>query len=106
MFCGLRYGGWTAALVLARYSLPIDKVNQFPGILIQIPLQLTLLIEDKLSRRIKYTRTLALVLVVDLNDARCEVEGLRLGIKECFPESDLAVCDEDNFCAPSPSESS
>ena len=88
-----------SSLVHARTASPIDNVSEPPWVLIQIPLQFTLLIDNQLSRRIQDARTFALVLVVDFNYARGKVERLRLGIKECFAESDLAVGDEDNFSA-------
>src|SRR5271156_5612057 len=49
-------------------SLPIDKVRQSPGVLIQIPLQLPLFVKDDLRHWIEDSRALALVLIVEFED--------------------------------------
>jgi hypothetical protein len=54
-----------AVLVDAGRSWPIDDINELPGVLSQVPLQLALFIKDQLRRGIEGPCALALVLVVD-----------------------------------------
>ena len=48
---------------------------------------------------VKDATTLALFLVVDVEFAACEVEGLRLGVRVHFTEAELAIGDETNLAS-------
>ena len=56
-------------------------------------------IEDQLRCGIESSRALALVLVVEFEDAGGEVERLRLSVEESFTEADLPIGDEDDLAS-------
>jgi hypothetical protein len=85
------------ALVDAGRSSPIQDVRESPRILTQVQLQLTLAIHDQLCRGVEASRALALVLIVEFQDACGQIEGLRLGVEEGFTKADLAIGDEHNL---------
>ena len=67
-------------LVDPRSALPVDDIDQFPGILIELELNLALFVHGQLTQGIKNAGALALVLIVEIKFASSEVEGLRLCI--------------------------
>src|SRR5262249_18964265 len=91
--------GSADTLVNSGRALPVDEVRQSPGILVEIPLQLALFVENQLRRRIKHPRALALILVVQIQNARSEIEGLRLAVGPCLGKPDLAAGEKDNLPA-------
>src|SRR5260370_39656094 len=86
-----------AELVDAGSALPINDVNEFPGVLVELNLQLSFFVGSELCGGVKDATTLALFLVVDVEFAACEVEGLRLGVRVHFTEAELAIGDETNL---------
>ena len=58
----------------AGRSCPIENVNQIPRVLVQIPLQLALRVEDELGRWIEDACALALILVVEVEYAGRQIE--------------------------------
>jgi len=89
---------WPTLINTGR-SCPIQDVDQLPWVLSQIPLQFSLTVENELGCGIKHPRALALVLIVDFDDAGSEIEGLRLGIVVSLPKSDPAIGHEDDLPA-------
>src|SRR4029077_10518536 len=71
--------------------VPLDDVRQPPGILVQLELQLSLLVDDELSGREKHAFTLALVFIIHGECTGGEIEALRLRIPVGFAESNLAA---------------
>jgi hypothetical protein len=85
------------ALVDAGRSLPVENIHQFPGILIEVNLQLPLLIDHELCGRIQDTRALVFVLVIQVDFTGRQVEGLRLGIGPNFAEAKLPIGNKADF---------
>src|SRR5580698_11648344 len=67
-------------LVDAGGALPVDDVDQFPRILIELELNLTLFVHGELASGIEDAGAFALVGVVDVELAGGEVKGLRLRV--------------------------
>ena len=80
-----------ATLVGTRSPWPIEDVREPPRVLAQIQLQFALFIKDELRLGIEGARALALVLVIDVDEASGEIEGLRLGVEEGFAKADLPI---------------
>ena len=76
----------------ARRAFPIENIDQLPGVLIEVDLQPPALIHHELGLRKQYARSLIFVLVVQVDFAACQVEGLRLGIAE----ENLRLCRQDD----------
>src|ERR1700730_16241258 len=87
----------SARLVNAGRSLPIDNASQVPRIPDEIHLQLSLLIDHKLGRRVQDTRALALVRVVQVELASRQVIGGRSGVPVHLTASEEAVSDKANL---------
>src|SRR6516164_4061561 len=73
-------------LVDTGSALPIDDIDQFPGILIELELNLPFFVHCELTQGIKNTGALALVLIVEIKFTGSEVEGLRFCIPVNFAE--------------------
>src|SRR6516225_111057 len=86
-------------LVDAGRSWPIDDINQLPGVLIEIKLQLPFLINDELGCRKQNARVLALVGRVQVEFARRQVEGHGLAVRPSFAKSNLTIGDKANLPA-------
>jgi hypothetical protein len=63
------------ASVHTRRTFPIDYVNQFPGILVQLDLQLPVLVNSQLCQGIQHATALASVLFVYVKFTGRQVEG-------------------------------
>jgi len=63
-------------LIDAGSALPVDDVDQFPRILIELELNLALFIHGELASGIENASALALVCIVDIEFPSGEVEGL------------------------------
>src|ERR1700739_2805938 len=84
-------------LMYSRSTLPIDKVRQPPGVLIQVQLQLAFFVDDQLRSGKQLAGALALVLIVELQHASSQIKGLSLAIGPCLTESDLSSSGKDNL---------
>ena len=62
------------SLVDASGSRPVQDIDEFPGVLCEVPLQLPCVTKHELGSRVRDSRALALVLVIDLDHARSEIE--------------------------------
>src|SRR6516162_3658968 len=82
--------------LVLRCALPVDDIAEPPWVLIQLDLQLAVLVDGELASGVKNAAALALVLIIQLQLARGEIERLRLGVVVRFTKSDLAVGDEAN----------
>jgi hypothetical protein len=85
------------ALVDAGRSFPIENVNEFPRVLIQIPLQFALFVEHELRQGMQNANALGLVLVVNFDDSGGKIVRYRLAIGPGLRKTDLAVGHKDNF---------
>jgi len=74
------------ALVNAGRSLPIENVNQIPGVPNEIHLQLSLLIDHELGCRVQHARALALVRIIHVEFASRQVVVGRSGVPVHLPE--------------------
>ena len=64
----------TSVLIDAGSSRPVEYVDQFPWILCEIPLQLPCVTKHEFGSGIQDAGALALVLIVNLEDAGSEIE--------------------------------
>ena len=71
-----------------------DDVRQAPRIFAELNLQIAVLIDYQLCRRVQHAGALLLVLIVDVDFAAGKVVGLRLSVMVGLLESDPAVGDE------------
>src|SRR6185437_4173623 len=94
IFCKRRALSTNRALIVPAVSLPVDNVRQSPRILIQVHLQFTLFVNNELRKRIDLARALALVLVVDVEDAGGQVIRHRLTVRPGFSHANLAIRDK------------
>src|SRR5258708_31876812 len=78
-------------LLLGTSTVPIDDVDQLPGILAELELKLTLFVDDQLGSRVKHAAALLLIFIVQINFASGQIEGFALGVVVGFTESDPAV---------------
>ena len=83
-------------LVDASGSLPIENAGQSPGILVKVPLELAFFVKDELRSRIEDSRALALVLIVQFEDAGSQVIGHRLTVCPGFSEANLTIGDKND----------
>ena len=67
-------------MLVLRRTLPVDNVGKPPGILVQLDLQLTVLVDGELASRVQDAPALALILIVQLHLTCGQIERLRLGI--------------------------
>src|SRR4029077_1057935 len=88
-----------AKLVDAGSALPVDDIDQFPGILIELELNLPFFVHCQLTERIKNAGALTLVLIIEIEFTSSEVEGLRLCIPVNFAEPQKAIGDPADFAA-------
>jgi hypothetical protein len=91
--------GKKGELVDAGRTLPVNDVDEFPGILIELELELALLVDGELASGIQDAGALALVGIVDVELAGGEVEGLRLRVGIDFAEAELAIGDPANLAS-------
>src|SRR5580765_1250778 len=82
---------WFRRLVDAGRAFPVENIDQLPGVLIEVNLQLTLLIDHELGGGIQDACALVFVLVVYVDFAGSQVEVLRLRIGPNFAEAKLAI---------------
>ena len=87
------------ASVLGASTVPIDDVDQLPGILAEFKLKLALFVDDELGSRVQYAAALVLIRVVQIKFASGQIEGFALGVVVGFTESDPAVGGEPDFAA-------
>src|SRR5262249_52488458 len=80
--------GWP---LLRRRSLPLDYIDQFPGVLFELELQFAFVINDELCCWIENTLTLAFVLIVEPDFACRKIKALRLRRRIALAEGDPAV---------------
>src|ERR1700686_4353845 len=85
------------ALVNAGRSLPIENVNQIPGVPNEIHLQLSLLIDHELGCRVQHARALALVRIIQVEFASRQVVVGRSGVPVHLPEPEGPVSDKANL---------
>ena len=83
----------------AGSAFPIDDVNEFPGILIELELNLSLFVHGELTSGIKNASALVLVRVVEIEFAGGQVEGLGLGVGVDFTKAQQAIGDETNVAS-------
>jgi len=83
----------------AGSAFPIDDVNEFPGILIELELNLALFVHGQLASGIEDAGALALVGVVDVEFTGGEVKGLRLCVGVDFAEAKQAIGNPADFAA-------
>src|SRR5690348_3721892 len=88
---------WLRRLVDAGRAFPVENIDQLPGVLIEVNLQLTLLIDHELGGGIQDACALVFVLVVQVDFAGSQVEGLRLGICQNLAEAKLPIGNKADF---------
>src|SRR5437899_1880885 len=89
---GKSYPRWVLLLLLVGPgTVPIDDVDQLPGILAELELKLTLFVDDQLGSGVKDSAALLLVRVVQIKFASGQIEGFALSVVVGFTESDPAV---------------
>src|SRR5260370_40635722 len=71
--------------------MPIEDVDQLPGILAELELKLTLFVDDQLGSRVQNAAALVLIRVVQIKFTSGQIEGFALGVVVGFTESDPAV---------------
>ena len=62
-------------------GIPLDDVSQPPGVLVELPLQLSFFIDDELRGREENTVALALVAIIYVDFTGSQVETLRLAVQ-------------------------
>lgn len=77
--------------------VPVNDVDEFPGILVQPKLELPLVVDDQLGRRIQNAPALVLVLIVQVEFAARQVVRDGLGVRIGFTEANLTVGDKANL---------
>src|SRR4029077_12531276 len=83
----------------AGSAFPVDDIDQFPGILIELELNLALFVQGQLASGIENAGALALVGVVDVEFTGGEVKGLRLCVGVDFSEAKQAIGNPADFAA-------
>src|SRR4029077_617223 len=83
----------------AGSAFPVDDIDQFPGILIELELNLALFVQGQLASGIENAGALALVGVVDVEFTGGEVKGLRLCVGVDFAEAKQAIGNPADFTA-------
>jgi len=86
-------------LLVGPSSVPIDDVDQLPGILAELKLKLALFVDDQLGSRVKHSAALLLILIVQIKFPSGQIEGFALSVVIGFTESDPAVGSEPDLAA-------
>src|ERR1700730_11826056 len=92
-------GGYYLLLLVGASTVPIEDVDQLPGILAELELELPLFVDDQLGSRVENAAALLLVRVVQVKFASGQIEGLALGVVVGFTESDPTVGSEPDLAA-------
>jgi hypothetical protein len=79
--------------------IPVDDVDELPGILVELKFELAFFVDDKLSGGIEDAGALIFVLVVDFNFTSGQIVSSGLGVGIDFTEAKQAVGDETNLAA-------
>ena len=86
-------------LLFGASTVPINDVDQVPGILAEFELELTLFVDNQLGSRVKHTAALLLMFIVQIKFTSGQIEGLALGVVVSFTESDPPIGGEPDLAA-------
>ncbi len=96
----LKHDGFrtTQRLLLQLSSLvPIDDVDELPGIFVELEFELPLFVNDQLGGWVENTATLLVVSIINFDLAGGQIVGDALGLAIHFTESKQTVGDEANL---------
>src|SRR5258705_9248921 len=86
-------------LLLGTGTVPINDVDQLPGVSAKLELKLTLFVDDQLGSRVKDSAALALIGIVQVKFASGQVVGHAWAAVVGFTKSDRPVGSEADFAA-------
>src|SRR5271165_2432796 len=89
---------WRRVALLGNAGLvPVDDVDEFPGIFVELEFELAFFVDDQLGSGIENAGALTFVLIIEIELAGGQVVGGGWGVGINFTEAKHAIADEPNL---------
>src|SRR5215469_3765659 len=81
----------------ALCAFPVDDINEIPGILTQLELELAFLVDDELRGRVEEASAFVFFLIIEIEFPSGQIEGLALRIKKGLTKANLTIGNKADF---------